>query len=271
MTKTFRLSICAIATLSGLFFVMIAATFERPARMYGLAAICFFAGGALIARGRLAFYTRSIFGLGLFGGASWALWSTLQKYWNSSGHQLDSLTLAHAVHAVVFTGAIVIPYLIINGSPQRRSRFVMRQSAIANPARRFQRIALADLTVGGAYILLGQLVAIWVDMTVFLAPFLVVAALKLRLTVVRTISLRRRGFFAGAQVGNYWKYEEIRDGRVESLLLPLTQIESGSLDIYFPSMWDWNLVVPAWAKGRRNEITERVAKHWDVSRTHYLE
>jgi hypothetical protein len=52
-------------------------------------------------------------------------------------------------------------------------------------------------------------------------------------------------------------YREIVEGRPEDFVLNCKG-ERGEYTIYLPSESNWNRTVPAWARGRRTEIVERI-------------
>ena len=75
---------------------------------------------------------------------------------------------------------------------------------------------------------------------------------------MRKRALLRQGFHAGGRVGAYWVYEELRDGVIESIQLPLDYVGRGEYDIHVPSERDWSASMPVWARARRAEIVERL-------------
>jgi len=88
-----------------------------------------------------------------------------------------------------------------------------------------------------------------------------VAALLLRWfwrMTLRKRALSRRGFHAGRRVGNHWLYEELHEGEVESVELQLEYIGRGEYEIHIPGEHDWVAQMPDWARGRREEIVERL-------------
>ncbi len=77
-------------------------------------------------------------------------------------------------------------------------------------------------------------------------------------TTTRQRALLRHGFYTGQRIGTNWVYEELRDGMVVSLELPLEYAGRGEYDIHIPSERDWLAQMPAWARERRAEIVERL-------------
>jgi hypothetical protein len=77
-------------------------------------------------------------------------------------------------------------------------------------------------------------------------------------TTSRQRALLRHGFYAGRRIGTNWVYEELHEGIVVSLELPLEYAGRGEYDIHIPSERDWLAHMPAWARERRAEIVERL-------------
>ena len=71
--------------------------------------------------------------------------------------------------------------------------------------------------------------------------------------------LLRQGWFAGRRTGNHWAYDELHDGVIESIELPLDYVGRGEYDIHVPGQQDWLATMPPWARDRREEIVERLA------------
>lgn len=108
----------------------------------------------------------------------------------------------------------------------------------------------------------------------FIEGLLIAAAATLLLrwywrTTSRKRALMRRGFHPGRRVGAHWNYEELRDGVVVSLELPLEYTGRGEYDIHIPSEHDWLAGMPAWARDRRDEIVERLAASFKRSQMHF--
>jgi len=87
-------------------------------------------------------------------------------------------------------------------------------------------------------------------------------------TTLRNRELSRRGYFVGARVGTYWVYEELHDGLVQSIELPLDYLGRGEYDIHVPGERDWLATMPEWARGRRTEIIERLQTVFKRSQIH---
>jgi len=85
----------------------------------------------------------------------------------------------------------------------------------------------------------------------------------------RKRALSRRGFHPGRRDGNHWVYEELHEGKVESLELPLDYIGRGEYEIHIPGEHDWMAHMPDWARGRRAEIVERLQTVFKRSQIHF--
>ena len=85
----------------------------------------------------------------------------------------------------------------------------------------------------------------------------------------RRRALSGRGFHAGRRVGSQWAYEELHDGIVVSLELPLEYVGRGGYDIHIPSEHDWLANMPPWARDRRGEIVERLQQVFKRSQIHF--
>lgn len=88
-------------------------------------------------------------------------------------------------------------------------------------------------------------------------------------STARGRALLRHGFHAGRRVGANWAYEELHDGMVASLELPLEYVGRGEYDIHIPSERDWLANMPAWARERRAEIVERLQTVFKRSQIHF--
>jgi len=85
----------------------------------------------------------------------------------------------------------------------------------------------------------------------------------------RKRALLRRGFHTGRRVGAHWAYEEMHDGTVVTLELPLEYVGRGGYDIHIPSEHDWQANMPPWARERRSEIVERLQQVFKRSQIHF--
>jgi hypothetical protein len=74
----------------------------------------------------------------------------------------------------------------------------------------------------------------------------------------RKRDLLKRGFHVGRRIGTHWVYEELRNGEVASIELPLDYSGRGEYDVHVPSERDWSANMPDWARGRRDEVVERL-------------
>ncbi len=88
-------------------------------------------------------------------------------------------------------------------------------------------------------------------------------------TTARRRALIRHGFHAGRRVGAQWAYEELHDGLVVTLELPLEYVGRGGYDIHIPSEHDWQVNMPPWARARRAEIVERLQQVFKRSQIHF--
>lgn len=85
----------------------------------------------------------------------------------------------------------------------------------------------------------------------------------------RQRALTRQGFHAGRRVGSHWAYEELHEGVVVALELPLEYVGRGGYDIHIPSEHDWLASMPPWARERRAEIVERLQQVFKFSQIHF--
>lgn len=125
--------------------------------------------------------------------------------------------------------------------------------------------ALAVLALTGAFVLLrrGEVV----DGAVVAAVTFFLFRLFWRATQRRR-ELLRRGFFPGRRVGTHWVYEELRDGEIVGLELPLEYVGRGEYDIHIPGEREWSVRAPAWARTRREEIIGRLLAVFKRSQLH---
>jgi len=82
-------------------------------------------------------------------------------------------------------------------------------------------------------------------------------------------TLRKRGYLV-QHVGHHVHYHELVDGTVRTLDLSGEITVRGPYLLYPPNSNEWDHTVPAWARGRRNEILERVRtffgrEHFELS------
>jgi hypothetical protein len=85
----------------------------------------------------------------------------------------------------------------------------------------------------------------------------------------RNRALTRRGFHTGRRVGSHWAYEELHDGAVVAIELPLEYVGRGGYDIHIPSEHDWRATMPPWARDRREEIVGRLQQVFKRSQMHF--
>lgn len=85
----------------------------------------------------------------------------------------------------------------------------------------------------------------------------------------RKRALVGHGFHAGRRVGSHWAYEELHDGFVVTLELPLEYVGRGGYDIHIPSERDWLANMPPWARERRDEIVGRLQRVFKRSQIHF--
>ena len=125
--------------------------------------------------------------------------------------------------------------------------------------------ALAALAALGAFALLvhGDVIegAVLGALTFFLFRLF-------RRATTRKRELLRRGYFIGRRVGTHWLYEELRDGEVLGLELPLEYVGRGEYDVRVPGARAWAEQAPEWARARREEIIERLLAVFKRSQLH---
>jgi predicted RNA binding protein YcfA (HicA-like mRNA interferase family) len=88
-------------------------------------------------------------------------------------------------------------------------------------------------------------------------------------STARQRALTRHGFHTGRRVGSHWAYEELHDGVVVALELPLEYVGRGGYDLHIPSERDWLANMPSWARERRAEIVERLQQVFKRSQVHF--
>jgi hypothetical protein len=74
---------------------------------------------------------------------------------------------------------------------------------------------------------------------------------------LRRRELLSRGYY-GSRIGSQWIYEEVVDGFIEGIELPLEYLGRGEYEIHVPGERDWAATMPAWARERRAQIVERL-------------
>jgi len=67
-----------------------------------------------------------------------------------------------------------------------------------------------------------------------------------------------RGFYTGRRVGTHWVYEELHAGEVLGLEFELGYVGRGEYELRVPGERDWAAHMPDWARGRRDEVLERL-------------
>ncbi len=78
--------------------------------------------------------------------------------------------------------------------------------------------------------------------------------------IQRLYALKRRGFWARRLGRDPIEYQELHDGSMRRLLIAGEMIIGGPHVVYVPSITDWDQSVPEWARGRRDEIIEKVKR-----------
>jgi len=125
--------------------------------------------------------------------------------------------------------------------------------------------ALAVLATAGAFALLarGEIVegAVLAAITFFLFRLFWRATSRKR-------ALLGRGYFIGRRIGTHWVYEELRDGEIVALELPLEYVGRGEYDIHVPGERGWSEHAPDWARARREEIIGRLLAVFKRSQLH---
>jgi hypothetical protein len=131
---------------------------------------------------------------------------------------------------------------------------------------------VAAITLCGVLVIAGALLLISRGQVIDGALLGGAVALLLRWywrTTGRQRALLRHGFYTGRRIGTNWVYEELHEGIVVSLELPLEYAGRGEYDIHIPSERDWQVGMPAWAHGRRAEIVERLQTVFKRSQMHF--
>jgi len=112
-------------------------------------------------------------------------------------------------------------------------------------------------------------------LSVHISPWIIVAIISFLLLsllwarIVRSIHLRKKGYYSGRRHQGKWLYEEIRDGAVESILLEIENTGPGHYEIFVPNNETWRATVPAWARDRRSEIAGRISEAWKPLDFHF--
>jgi len=122
------------------------------------------------------------------------------------------------------------------------------------------------LAIAGACVMIAQ--GLLVDGLLVGGAAVLLLRWYLRATA-RKRALLRRGFHPGRRVGAHWNYEELHDGDIVWLELPLEYVGRGEYDIHIPSEHDWMAAMPGWARGRRDEIVQRLAAVFKRSQMHF--
>ena len=134
------------------------------------------------------------------------------------------------------------------------------------------RLQVLATMVGGGLIISGALVLVSrgrvVDGLLLAGATIFVLRWYWRATA-RQRALTRHGFHAGRRVGSHWAYEELHDGVVVAIELPLEYVGRGGYDIHVPSERDWLANMPPWARDRRDEIVERLQQVFKRSQIHF--
>ena len=123
----------------------------------------------------------------------------------------------------------------------------------------------------GTYVFAGVLYGL----SVLISPWIIVAIISffllsfLRERIVRSIHLRKKGYYSGSWHRGKWLYEEIRDGGVESILLEIENTDPGTYELFVPNNETWRATVPAWARDRRSEIAGRISEAWKPREFHF--
>lgn len=91
----------------------------------------------------------------------------------------------------------------------------------------------------------------------------------LEIRIARAVGLSKKGYFGGRRVGSSWVYEERHGDSLRALVIDVVNTEPGRWDMFFPTAAKWTTSVPEWAKERREEIAQRIAKRYKHKRFHY--
>lgn len=117
-------------------------------------------------------------------------------------------------------------------------------------------LLLIALSVGIALVLLLFVEGVIVQVAAAAAAFFVLR--RFWSATGRKRNLASRGFHAGRRVGHHWVYEELHEGEVVAIELPLAYVGRGEHEILIPGEQTWPVRMPAWARERREEIVERL-------------
>lgn len=117
-------------------------------------------------------------------------------------------------------------------------------------------LLLVALSLGIAATLLFFVEGTIVQLAVAAAAFFVLR--RFWSATERKRNLASRGFHAGRRLGHHWVYEELHDGEVMAIELPLAYVGRGEHEILIPGAQSWPTRMPAWARDRREEIVERL-------------
>jgi hypothetical protein len=95
-----------------------------------------------------------------------------------------------------------------------------------------------------------------------LVPLTLIVSAFLKQELVRTLSLNRKGYFAGRRYREHWIYEERQGTNIAALMLPVANTGPGHFEMFIPDDGTWRAMVPDWAREQRAEIALRIAEGW---------
>ncbi|HET9862031.1 MAG TPA: hypothetical protein VFP37_01200 [Steroidobacteraceae bacterium] len=130
----------------------------------------------------------------------------------------------------------------------------------ATLARSFRVVVIA-VAAACALALLGAVALLAAGLVIEGAVLFAVVAFSLRTfwrATLRKRQLARAGYFSGRRVGAHWVYEELHGDVIAGIELPLDYVGRGEYIVHIPGEHQWHAHMPEWARGRRDEIVERL-------------
>lgn len=135
--------------------------------------------------------------------------------------------------------------------------------------RPFYNRAPWNLIVGlSLFCVMVAAIALFTTPWILLIPFVIGMYVFARRNIVRTMSLKQKGYFSGRQVNEHWIYEERQGFVTAALVLPVSNTEPGHYELFIPEDALWRSTVPSWARDRREEIALRISEGWKARNFH---
>jgi hypothetical protein len=88
--------------------------------------------------------------------------------------------------------------------------------------------------------------------------------------VRRHYGLRVRGFWIARKGRDAFEYQELRNGRVERLIIGGELMAIGQHVVYVPNEQEWETTMPLWSQGRRDEIIQNVQRGLGTKNYEYV-